>query len=162
MPEAKLDLTVMEEFDTEFLLHAPEIYIFSACRHVVELFRAAERGASAEETRPPADADRFDRLFAQLIALAQATERFDILVPFTLESSFSPFFWRWFNWWRDYRQGLKPKELDRIHRLQDSGDPAALDYRPTGDWLTYRDTPPLEFQIRLQVKPSRKRAKRHA
>ena len=136
---------VMQEFDNEFLLNAPEIYIFSACRHIVELIGAAR--AAAGTRRKEWFNERVSHLFDQLSSLAQATQRFDIVMPFTPEAGFSPFFWGWYNWWLDYRQGLTPDKLDLVHRLQDQFDPAALGYRPSGDWLRYRATPPFRFKI---------------
>ena len=147
MSEAVPASNVMQEFDTEFLLHAPEISIFSACRHIVELVLAEQAAVNSGETA----ASRYDELvrplFAQLWNLAQATQRFDIVVPFTVEADLSPFFWRWFNWWYDYRQGLTAEALDRVHRLQEASDPAALEYRPPGDWLAYRPTAPSGFKL---------------
>lgn len=138
MAEAKIERKVMQEFDTEFLVRAPEIYIFSACRHLVTLIKAAERAGASGRKNAPMQVEKRDHLFAQLSALAQATERFDIVLPYSPEFGFSRFFWRWFNWWSDYRRGLTREQLDHIHRLQDEKDLAALDYRPTGDWLTHR------------------------
>lgn len=136
---------VMQEFDNEFLLNAPEIYIFSACRHIVELIGAARKAAGTQ--RKDWFNEQVAHLFAQLSALAQASQRFDIVMPFTPESGFSSFFWSWYNWWHDYRQRLTADELDLVHRLQDTFDSAALAYRPRGDWLWYRSTPPFRFKI---------------
>lgn len=150
---------LMQEFDTEFLLHAPEIYIFSACRHVVDLLVAAQTPARTGGTRRARPEEQVSRLFSELSSLAQATQRFDIVVPVMPEAGFSPFFWRWFNWWHDYRQGLRAEELDLVHRLQEAADPGALDYRPHGDWLSYRATPP--FGLLTPREPQRrKRSKR--
>ncbi len=149
---------VMQEFDTEFLLYAPELYIFSACRHVVDLLVAAQKPARSEARRSGGD-ERVSRLFSELCSLALATQRFDIVVPVTPEGDFSPFFWRWFNWWYDYRVGLSAEELDLVHRLQDASDPGALDYRPCGDWLHYRATPPFGLFTPRQPR-RRKRSKR--
>jgi len=143
MSQASPAANVMQEFDTEFLLHAPEIYIFSACRHIVELLRAAQAPLNSGEIDEPTFAERVGPLFTQLRGLAEATQRFDIIAPFTAEAGFSSFFWRWFNWWYDYRQRLSEEELDPVLRLQQAFDPAALDYRPPGDWLTYRATQPF-------------------
>jgi hypothetical protein len=161
MPKAKLESDLMEEFDTEFLRHAPEIYIFSACRHLVELIEALGP-AAAGEAKSPRDTERLERLLAQLEALANSVERFDIIVPFTPESGFSPFFWRWFNWWWDYRQRLTQEELDEVHQLQDSHDPAVIKFRPRGDWVTYRNTPALVPGAPPPVKPPRTRARSKA
>ena len=161
MPNAKLESDLMEEFDTEFLLHAPEIYIFSACRHLVELIKALGLTA-ADRTKSSPEAERLNRLLAQLGALAVATERFDIIVPFTPESGFSPFFWRWFNWWWDYRQKLTREELDEVHQLQDCHDPAVIKCRPRGNWVTYRNTPAIGLSTTPLVKPSRSRSRSKA
>jgi hypothetical protein len=137
----------MQEFDTEFLLYAPELYIFSACRHIVELVVAVQAAVNSGEIAASQFDQQVSHLFDQLRGLAQATQRFDILVPVTAETTFSPFFWRWFNWWYDFRQSLTADELDHVHRLQDAFDPGALDYRPPGDWLKHRATLPFGFKI---------------
>jgi hypothetical protein len=154
MSQAAPASAVMQEFDTEFLLHAQEIYIFSACRHIVGLVLGAQAAVNSGEIDPSQFDKRVGPLFAQLRGLAQATERFDILMPFTPEVGFSPFFWRWYNWWYDYRQRLSTRQLERIHRLQNGSDPTALKYRPRGDWLTYRATLPSGFKI-PPVQPSK-------
>jgi hypothetical protein len=143
MLETKTKDSVMQKFDTEFLLNAPEIYIFAACRHIVEQVLAIQVAATAGEISATRYREWVNPLFLQLRGLAGATERFDIVFPVTSEGVFSPFFWRWFNWWYDYRQSLSPKKLERVHRLQDTYDPAALDYRPAGHWVNYRATPAL-------------------
>jgi hypothetical protein len=145
MSQAAPASQVMQEFDNEFLLNAPEIYIFSACRHIIELIATARKAAGTH--RKDWFNEQVAHLFAQLSALAQASQRFDIVMPFTPESGFSPFFWSWYNWWHDYREHLTADELDLVHRLQDTFDPAALAYRPPGDWLWYRSTPPFRFKI---------------
>jgi hypothetical protein len=147
MSQATSASNVMQEFDTEFLLHAPELYIFSACRHIVELLLAEQAAVDSDEMNPSRFEERVRPLLTQLWNLAQATQRFDILVPLTPEAAFSSFFWRWFNWWNDYRQGLSAEDLDRVHRLQDVCDPGALEYRPPGDWLRYRASLPAGFKI---------------
>ncbi len=155
MPKTAPVPNVMQEFDTEFLLGAPEIYIFSACRHIVDLLVTSPTGPGAR-TASRSD-ERRSRLFAQLCALAEATQRFDIVAPVIAEATFSPFFWRWFNWWHDYRQRLAADELDLVHRLQDAWDPGVLKYRPPGHWLTYRATPPPPLRL-LRSQPQRRKA----
>jgi hypothetical protein len=147
MPEATPVADVMQEFDAEFLLGAPEIYIFSACRHILELLGSAEGPASRGTRRAPVSDERRSGLLAQLCGLAEATERFDIVAPLIGEAIFSPFFWRWFNWWHDYRQGMAAQELERVHRLQEAWDLRALKYRPPGHWLRYRATPPSGLKL---------------
>jgi hypothetical protein len=145
MSHATLPSEIMQEFDTEFLTRAPEIYIFSACRHIIGLILAARAAVKSGEIDGAGFEERVGPLLIQLKGLAQATDRFGIVVPFTPEAGLSPFFWRWFNWWHDYRQALTAEELDIVHRLQDASDPCALEYRPPGDWLAYRATAALDF-----------------
>ena len=134
----------MQEFDTDFLLNAPEIYIFAACRHIVERILAIQAAATAGEISATRYREWVSPLSFQLRGLAGATERFDIVFPVNSEGVFSPFFWRWFNWWYDYRQSLSPRKLQHVHRLQDTYDPAALDYRPEGHWVNYRAAAALD------------------
>ncbi len=82
---------VMQEFDTEFLLSAPEINIFSACRHVVDLLVAAQEPARGG-ARQSGGNERVSPLLAQLCRLAEATQRFDIVLPVMAEGTFSSFF----------------------------------------------------------------------
>jgi hypothetical protein len=145
MSQDTIASNVMQEFDTEFLLNAPELYIFAACRHVVELLQSAHFAAKCDEVESSTRNERVGRLLSELQALAQATERFDILVPFTSETGFSKFFWRWYNWWNDYREKLTEEELELVHQLQDACDPGALQYRPRGHWLRRRATPATGF-----------------
>ena len=141
MPEAILAHESRKQFNTEFLFRAPEIYVFSACSHIVEQVAAAQEAASCGEQ----DSERARLLACQLWGLAVATQRFDIIVPWTSKGTFSPFFWRWFNWWNDYREGLTAEELNYVHGLLETFDPAALEYRPPGDWLNHRATVPPGF-----------------
>ena len=153
MLEAKPKDSVMQKFDTEFLFNAPEIYIFAACRHIVEQVLAIQGQANAGEISATRYREWVSPLFVQLRGLAGATERFDIVFPVTSDGVFSPYFWRWFNWWYDYRQSLSPKKLERVHRLQDTYDPAALDYRPAGHWVDYRSAPALDANV-LNASPA--------
>jgi hypothetical protein len=145
MLEATTKNLVMQEFDSEFLHSAPEIYIFSACRHIVEQVLAVHALLNCGEIDALRYGERVSPFLAQLRGLAEATQRFDIVLPLASETAFSPFFWRWYNWWYDYRQSLTSVELDRVHHLQDTFDRAALDYRPAGHWLRHRATPPSGF-----------------
>jgi hypothetical protein len=138
MLEAKPKDSVMQKFDTEFLFNAPEIYVFAACRHIVEQVLTIQGQANAGEISASRYREWVNPLFLQLRGLAGATERFDIVFPVTSDGAFSPYFWY------DYRQSLSPKKLKCVHRLQDTYDPAALDYRPAGHWVNYRAAPALD------------------
>jgi len=125
MQQGGPESTALGEVDPEFLVCAPEIYIFYACLAVVKQMSALEHALQSGEIDKPAF----------------------IVVPFTPQTAFSPFFWRWFNWWFDYRQGLTPEQLDHLQQLYREYDPALIDYRPVGDWLRHRQTPPFGFEM---------------
>jgi len=147
MPEAKTESKPPHGPDAEFLLCAPEIYIFCACLEIVNRVWEVERALDAGEIDRAQFHSQVGPLFSKLCGLAEATHRFDIIVPFTPGIAFSPFFWRWFNWWYDYRQGLTPEQLEHSHRLLRESNPAVLDHRPTGHWLRYREAPPFGFRM---------------
>jgi hypothetical protein len=152
MPLARPQSLPVEVLDAEFLACAPEIYIFSACLGTVKQVWALEQKLNNHEIDHVTFIQRVSPLFTELWGLAEATQRFGIVVPFTPQIAFSPFFWRWFNWWYDYRESLAPKQLEHIRRLQRNFDPAVLDHRPAGDWLIYRATPPFGFKFTPVVK----------
>jgi len=147
MQQGGPESTALGEVDPEFLVCAPEIYIFYACLAVVKQMSALEHALQSGEIDKPAFFDRISPLLTELWGLAEATHRFGIVVPFTPQTAFSPFFWRWFNWWFDYRQGLTPEQLDHIQQLYREYDPALIDYRPVGDWLRHLQTPPFGFEM---------------
>jgi len=153
-PTAAIDKP--KDFDTEFLFRAPEIYVFSACSHVVDLVVAAREAAGAGAEDAAACDERLRVLFSQLWGLAVATQRFDIILPLMSDGTLSPFFWRWFNWWQDYRKALTPEELDQVRGLLENSDPGALEFRPSGDWLTHRATMPPGVKLPPLHPPSTK------
>ncbi|HWV98622.1 MAG TPA: hypothetical protein VNZ64_02905 [Candidatus Acidoferrum sp.] len=131
----------------EFLLHAPEICIFSACLELVQELRTLDRTFKAGKTDRAAFVDRVKALLSQLSRTAEATDRFDIVMPVASCGRFSPSFWRWFNWWNDYHIALPPAQIAQIERLGREHWFAIKNHRPEGDWLTYRQTPVFELEM---------------
>jgi len=91
--------------------------------------------------------DRTNGLLSQLSRTVEATHRFDLVMPVMDSGRFSPSFWRWFNWWSDYRSTLTPAQIEQIQRLGRERWSAANNHRPGGDWLNYRQTPAFEPEI---------------
>jgi hypothetical protein len=86
-------------------------------------------------------------ILGQLNAAADATERFDIVLPVMDYGRFSPFFWRWFNWWDDYFKELTSRQSCQIERLAREAKQSAEHYRPREDWVRYRHTPAFNLVI---------------
>ena len=147
MPKVSSILKAAVETEREFLLHAPEVLLFSACLGVIQEVLTLERKFMARKINRAGFIRRINILFSQLMRTAEATERFDIVMPVTHFGQFSPAFWRWFNWWDDYRKSLTPTEIDRLERLAQARAPSINDYRPEGDWQTYSATPPFRLEI---------------
>lgn len=68
-------------------------------------------------------------------AVAQTT-RFGVTQPFLDEMTKSPTpeYWRWFNWWHDWTEGLPLAEWQGIEKRFNEGTDAEI--RPPGDWKT--------------------------
>ena len=117
---------------------------------------------TARSARVLTDKQYFKKSNACLISLAEtadATHRFGVLLPATVEPhfrkvarerddaflkiDFSPSFWRWYNWWNDYINTLSIAERKHVYYLAMERLPGLDAYRPTGDWLTYRSNPVL-------------------
>src|SRR6266478_2514398 len=99
------------------LLHAPEVSVFLACRAMVNELRGQALAFNAQEITKSTFMETCKGILGQLNAAADATERFDIVLPVMDYGRFSPFFWRWFNWWDDYFKELTPKQVGQIERL---------------------------------------------
>jgi hypothetical protein len=146
MPKTKTKAKVRREREEEFLLEAPEVSIFLACAAVVNELR------SLAQSYESGDLTRFDfsrrstSVVAELSELAMATERFDIVCPILEFGRFSPFFWRWFNWWTDFLKELTPRQLNLLERTARGGDSPAT-HRPKDHWVKYRRTPAFALVI---------------
>jgi hypothetical protein len=94
----------------------------------------------------------------ELAASAEATHRFDVVLPVTvqntwwgrkarerefLEVQIYPPFWRWYNWWGDYLLSMIQSDRDFLYKLVLEQRPEVENYRPPGDWLKHRAEPAL-------------------
>ena len=141
MPKTSAKSTVQLRQDKDVLLGEPEVSLFIACLVMVNQLRGLERAFKGGEFNLNAFLDKSNAVLTQLTDTAAATERFDIVLPVMDYGQFSPFFWRWFNWWDDYFKGLTPPQISLIERLARERGPTLDKYRPLDHWLTYRHTP---------------------
>ena len=153
MPKISSILKAVVEKDREFLLDAPEVVIFSACHGIIQRVLTLEWVFKAGRIDEAEFSHRINTLVWQLTRTAEATQRFDIVMPVTAFGRFSPSFWRWFNWWDDYRRSLTPTEIAQLERLAQARAPAINDHRPKGDWQTCRQTPPFRLEIVSSPEP---------
>lgn len=135
--------------DAEFLAAAPEVSIFMACFGLVNelkvLHKWRERGDLTER-----DFDnRFNCALSTFSLVADATWRFDLLLPVMGYAKFSTCFWRWFNWWDDYIKAQPPMQLAHIEWLAKVCSHDVDQFRPAGDWLEHRSDP--AFTISTEV-----------
>ena len=147
MPKVSSILNATVKREREFLLHAPEVVLFSACLGIIQKVLILERIFKAGKIDGDAFIHRINILLSQLMRTAEATHRFDIVMPVMDFGRFAPAFWRWFNWWDDYRKSLTPREIDRLERLARKRARIVNDHRPAGDWQTYSQTPPFRLEI---------------
>ncbi len=132
----------------EFRFHAPEILIFSACRGRIQALLSLVRSFETGSISKAIFVIRINAVLRQLIRTVEATHRFDLVAPVTDFGQFSASFWRWFNWWNDYRKTLSSDQIDEIELLAQRGLSAIDNYRPVGDWMTYPDqTPAFMLEI---------------
>jgi hypothetical protein len=147
MPKTASKSNTVARRDREFLLDAPEIFIFSAFLGMVQELRILDRTFEAGTTDRAALVDRVNALLWRMSRTAEATHRFDLVMPVMDCGRFSPSFWRWFNWWHDYRNTLNAAQIEHIERLGRERKSAVNKHRPGGDWLNYRQTPAFEFEM---------------
>ena len=147
MPKTTAKAKVLVRKGNEFLREAPEVSVFLVCLGLINQLRALEHSFSQGELRDRVFFDKFNALLAQLTSIVEATERFDIVVPVMDYGCFSPFFWRWYNWWDDYLKGLSSKEISQLDRLARGRKSTVEGYRPDGDWTRYRHTPSFRLVI---------------
>jgi len=111
-----------------------------ACRGMVEQLRELAGAFNAEEISKRTFMARCKAVLTQLNHAADATERFDIVLPVMDYGRFSPFFWRWFNWWDDYLKDFTPGQISRLEWLASRTKRAIDGQRPREHWLRYRHT----------------------
>lgn len=133
--------------DKAYLLTAPEISIFLVCysmrNTMLELEHEHQQGLVPQEEF----FSRFNTVLAQFTETADATHRFDIVLPVTELGRFSPSFWRWFHWWDNYLDGLTHRERVRLERLAMDRLPGIDTYRPPGDWLKCSSLPAFRIIV---------------
>src|SRR6266436_7688113 len=129
------------EQEKEFLLNAPEVCLFVACLGLVKELRGLEAAFKRSESTRPDFQDKANAVLAHLNETVDATERFDIVMPVMGYGQFSPFFWRWFNWWDDSFKSLTLTQIRDIGRQAREGFPTVNDYRPENHWVSDRNTP---------------------
>jgi hypothetical protein len=131
------------EKDAAFFLSAPEISVFVACCVIINELRGLERSMRSGDITDSAFQQKSAALLARLDEAVESTQRFDVVFPVMGHGRFSPFFWRWFNWWDDYLKGLTPSQVAETERRAREGGSLIEDLRPQGNWVRYRNTPSL-------------------
>lgn len=147
MPKIASKAKLRVERNNEFLRDAPEVSIFLACLGMIDELRHLERSFRASGLSEQSFFEQFSEILCQLTQVVEATERFDVVWPVIDYGKFSPFFWRWFNWWDDYLQGLTPRQIGQLERLARTRKPAVNRHRPREDWLWYRHTPAFTLVV---------------
>jgi hypothetical protein len=147
MPKIAVKTKVQVEQDNDFLTVAPEVSIFLACLGMVDELRHLERVFRASAMSDQTFFEQFNEILGQLTHVAEATARFDVLLPVMDYGKFSPFFWRWFNWWDDFLQTLTPRQIGQLERLARGRKPTINRRRPREDWLRYRQTPAFTLVV---------------
>ena len=140
MPKTTTKSTAKVTQEKEVLLSEPEVSLIS-CLVMVNQLRGLERAFKGGEFNLSAFLDKSNAVLSQLTETVSATERFDIVLPVMDYGQFSPFFWRWFNWWDDYFKALTPAQIAQIERSARERASNVSDFRPQEHWLAYRHTP---------------------
>lgn len=147
MPKTKVKSKSLAARDQAFLQVAPEVSIFLACVSAVNELRQLATAYECGEVTRRTFSHESSSVVAGLNELAASTERFDIVCPVMEFGKFSPFFWRWFNWWNDYIKELTPRQISHLERLAREGEPTVNEQRPKADWVRYRHTPAFALVI---------------
>ena len=146
MPKTKTKLKFASERDEQFLREAPEVSIFLACVAAVDQLRRLASAYESGQLTRVGFSRQSTGVVAELCELAAATERFDIICPVLEFGRFSPFYWRWFNWWNDFLKDLTPRQVSYLERSAREGA-CTLAHRPKNDWVHYRHTPAFALVI---------------
>jgi len=141
MPKTTIKSKDLVEHDRNALVTAPEVSVFIHCLVMVNQLRALERAFKNCEITRAAFLDKSNAVLGQFNEVVAATERFDIVLPVIDYGQFSPFFWRWFNWWDDFFKGLTAVQIVEIERIARERLPCISDYRPESHWIGHRHTP---------------------
>ncbi len=144
-PKIKPQVSETEK-DVTLFLSAPEISVFVACCVMVNELRGLQRSTHLGDINKSVSQVKSSAVWERLSAAAEATQRFDVLLPVMERGQFSPFFWRWFNWWDDYLRALSPSQVAETERRAREQGSLAEHLRPRGHWVGYRSTPALSFE----------------
>ncbi len=134
--------------DQTFFLGAPEISVFVACCVMVNELRGLLRSRQADDISETTFQEKAKSVLKRLNEAVQATQRFDVVLPVMGQDQFSPFFWRWFNWWDDYLKALTPSQVAQTERRAREAGTLISDLRPKGHWLKYRSAPAIRLPLR--------------
>jgi hypothetical protein len=126
---------------------APEISVFIACRGMVDELRRLACAFNAQQMTKRLFMGKCRAVLASLHEAAEITERFDVVLPVMDYGRFSPFFWRWFNWWDDYFKELTPRQTAHLEWLANKLKPSVEAHRPREHWLRYRHAPAFTLVI---------------
>jgi hypothetical protein len=127
--------------DADFLLFAPEVSIFMACFGLVNELKVLNDFRRKDCISEREFDNRFNGVLSTFSLVADATWRFDLLLPVLDYGKFSTCFWRWFNWWDDYIKTLPPMQLSHVEWLAKVCSHDVDQFRPSGDWINHRGDP---------------------
>lgn len=163
MTDAQLQSTMGGSKDRCLLVEVPEISVWMTafgCLNSVEEVLTERRQLRISEKQY---FKQVNGCLANLAETADATHRFGVLLPATMEPNyrkhlrerddgflkveFSPSFWRWYNWWHDYVNTLSVAQRKYVYQLAVERLPGLEAYRPAGDWLNYRSNPVLVLSL---------------
>lgn len=133
--------SVRARLDAEFLAAAPEVSVFMACFGLVNELKVLNEWRSKGFIAEREFDNRFNCVLSTFSLVADATWRFDLLLPVIGYGAFSTCFWRWFNWWDDYIKAMSPLQVSHVEWLARDRSPDVNQFRPTGDWLGHRGDP---------------------
>jgi hypothetical protein len=110
---------------------------------MINELRCLERSLRLGDINQSAFEEKSTAVLTRLGEAVESTQRFDIVFPVMEQGRFSPFFWRWFNWWDDYLKALTPSQVAQTERRARERGSLIEDLRPPGNWTNYRGTPAL-------------------
>ena len=113
---------------------------------MINELRGLHREWQARDINQTKFQEKSKKLRERLTEAAEATERFDIVFPAGEDGQFSPFFWRWFNWWDDYLKALTPSQVAETERRSRERGTLIEDLRPKGHWVSYRNNPAIDLE----------------
>lgn len=140
MTKAK-NITNQARNDAEFIARAPEVSLFMCCFGGVNELKALNASIKDGKISQKDFEASFNMALRQFCNVAEATVRFDIIWPVFSYGRFSPFFWRWYNWWDDYLCKLNVMQMSHVRWLASERSPEVEKFRPPGSWIDYRQNP---------------------